>query len=156
MVKINKVILQDGFLSKKQCKDLIKFYKAQPQPDVYDTTFPLNVDETAPSYLKDKINEMGTSINNSIIDWVQIVKWPAPNRGKDLHKDTASKKTSLSSIIYLNDDYDGGHTFFKDGTSFAPVTGRAIFFDGNLYSHGVSSINKNERYTVATWLKQHE
>ena len=154
METVVKVILQDNFLTLKQCKSLIDFYNSQRRPEVFDTTFPLSIDNTAPKYLFSKINEMGLSINNSIIDWFQIVRWPVPSVGKDLHLDTASDKTSLSSIIYLNDDYEGGHTFFKDGTSFAPIAGRAIFFDGRHYPHGVSSISGNDRYTIAVWLKK--
>ena len=50
-------------------------------------------------------------------------------------------KDLAENFIYLNDDY----TFnsFVEGTSFAPVVGRAIFFDGYHYPHGVSPINKN-------------
>ena len=149
-----KVILQDNFLSPLQCQKLIQFYNSTPQPKQYDTTFPLSITNIAPKYLKNKVNKTGIAINNSVIDWFEIVKWPTPNRGKQLHSDDASNRTSLSSIIYLNNNYEGGHTFFEDGTSFAPVEGRAIFFDGKYYRHGVSSISNGTRYTVASWLKK--
>jgi len=151
-----KVFLQDNFLTKKECKELIKLYEACPIPEKFNTTYPMFLTIGQLPKLEEKINKTGMDINKSVIDWFQIVKWPCPNLGKDVHYDTASDKTTLSSIIYLNDNYDGGHTFFKDGTSFAPVTGRAIFFDGNYYEHGVSSSTKNDRYTVATWLKHNE
>tara|TARA_R110000751_G_scaffold305170_1_gene421312 strand:+ start:1705 stop:2166 length:462 start_codon:yes stop_codon:yes gene_type:complete len=151
-----KVFLKDKFLTKKECKELIKFYETKPTCEKFNTTFPMPLIVGSLPKLEKKINEIGMYINGSIIDWFQIVKWPSPNLGKELHKDTASNKTTLSSIIYLNDNYIGGHTFFEDGTSFAPVTGRAIFFDGNYYKHGVYSSNKNDRYTVATWMKENE
>ena len=149
-----KVVMEDNFLNKNQCKRLINFYNSQPnKPKKFNTTFPLqlSVTETGPQFLKDKINQAGMDINNAVIDWFEIVKWPSPNEGKALHVDMASASTILSSIIYLNDNYEGGHTYFADGTTFAPVTGRAIFFDGQYYRHGVSSISKGPRYTVATW-----
>jgi len=147
-----KLVMQDKFLNKSECKRLMNFYNLQPKPAQFDTTFPLTITEIGPQFLKDKINKLGMSINNSVIDWLEIVKWPSPNPGKNLHLDNASSSTTLSSIIYLNDDYEGGHTYFEDGTTFAPVTGRAIFFDGQYYKHGVSPISKSPRYTVATWL----
>jgi len=146
-----KVVMQDKFLNKNQCKRLINFYNSQPHKFKFSTTIPLNINEIGPQFLKDKINQAGRDINNSVIDWFEIVKWPSPNIGKALHLDMASASTILSSIIYLNDNYEGGHTYFEDGTTFAPLTGRAIFFDGQYYCHGVSSISKGPRYTVATW-----
>ena len=146
-----KVVMEDKFLNKNQCKRLINFYNLQSKPIPFKTTLTLLITEIGPQFLKDKINKAGMDINNSVIDWFQIVKWPSPNEGKALHMDKASASTILSSIIYLNDNYEGGHTYFGDGTTFVPVTGRAIFFDGQYYRHGVSAISKGPRYTVATW-----
>ena len=151
-----KVVIQDKFLNKNQCKRLINFYNSQPHKFKFNTTIPLNINKIGPQFLKDKINQAGRDINNSVIDWFEIVKWPSPNIGKALHRDIVSASTVLSSIIYLNDNYEGGHTYFEDGTTFAPLTGRAIFFDGQYYCHGVSSISKGPRYTIATWFTHAE
>ncbi len=62
--------------------------------------------------LEEKINKTGMDINKSVIDWFQIVKWPCPNLGKDVHYDSASDKTTLNSIILLKDNYNGDHTFY--------------------------------------------
>jgi len=150
---MDRIIIQDNFLTDAQCKNLINFYNSKPLERSFETTHPLTLDVNNHKSLVKKINKVGTSINNSVVDWFEIVKWPTPNRGKQLHSDDASNRTSLSSIIYLNNNYEGGHTFFEDGTSFAPVEGRAIFFDGRKYKHGVSIIDKGVRYTVAVWLK---
>jgi len=72
----------DKFLNKSECKRLINFYNLQPKPNRFDTTFPLSITQIAPQFLKDKINQLGMSINNSVIDWFEIVKWPSPNPGK--------------------------------------------------------------------------
>ena len=144
--------MEDKFLNKNQCKRLINFYNSQPDKFKFNTTFPLTITKTGPQFLKDKINQAGMDINNSVIDWLEIVKWPSPNEGKGLHMDKPNVlPLTLSSIIYLNDNYEGGHTYFADGTTFASVTGRAVFFDGQYYPHGVSSISKGPRYTIATW-----
>ena len=151
-----KAFLQDKFLTKKECKELIKLFESKPTPERFNTTYPMFLKIGQLPKLEDKINKIGMEINKSVIDWFQIVKWPFPSTGMHIHQDTASDQTTLSGIIYLNDNYKGGQTFFEDGTSFAPVTGRAVFFDGNYFKHGVSPIDKKDRYTVATWMKAHE
>lgn len=151
---MNTIIIQDKFLTDKQCDSLINFYNSKPKPSEYNTAFPLNLSIDEHKSLVTKINKTGISINKSIIEWFQIVKWPFPNVGMDMHIDDASTKTTLSAVIYLNDDYLGGYTHFEDRTHIAPVKGRAIFFDGYKYKHGVSIIDKGERYTVAAWLKR--
>jgi hypothetical protein len=151
----DQVVLKNNFLTKKECNSLINFYK-KGKPDKFYSTFPLNLNLNNHSSLIKKLNKISLQLNNSIVDYFQIVKWPAPNEGKSLHKDVGRLHTSLSSIIYLNDEFEGGHTYFEDGTSFAPLTGRAIFFDGQYFVHGVSEIKNKDRYTVATWFKKNE
>jgi predicted 2-oxoglutarate/Fe(II)-dependent dioxygenase YbiX len=60
----------------------------------------------------------------------------------------------MSSILYLNDDYEGGETNYEDGTIFKPKKGRLLFFDGKYHKHGVNKVRNNIRYTVATWYKK--
>jgi len=150
---MQKITILDNFLTDKQCDSLINFYNSKPQPSKYLTTHPLNLSINDHKTLTKKINKIGIDINKSIIDWFQIVKWPFPNVGMDMHIDDASIKTTLSAVIYLNDNYLGGYTHFNCRTHIAPVKGRAIFFDGKKYKHGVSIIDKGERYTVEAWLK---
>jgi predicted 2-oxoglutarate/Fe(II)-dependent dioxygenase YbiX len=61
--------------------------------------------------------------------------------------------TSLTSITYLNEDFDGGRSVMYDGTKIKPKTGRTLIFDGNKYIHGVEPILKGERYTLPIWYK---
>ena len=153
---MNKIIIQDNFLTKIECEKLIKFYESKEQPLIFDTTYPLLLEKNKHKSLVKKINKVGMSINKSIIDWFEIVKWPFPNKGKNLHLDLASNETILSAIIYLNNDFKGGYTWFKDTTHIAPVVGRAIFFDGTKYPHGVSIIDEGIRYTIAIWFKKNK
>ena len=146
--------MEDDFLNKKECKTLINFYKSKPLPKEFYGTYPRALDHNFNNKLLNKINNLSFNLNQSIIDWFQIVKWPASHPGKQLHFDQTSSDTILSSILYLNSDFEGGHTYFEDGTSFAPLTGRAIFFDGQYFVHGVSKIKNKDRYTVATWFKK--
>ena len=147
-----KVFMQDNFLNKTDCKKLIDFYKSKPLPEVFYQTYPMPLENNK---LIKKINKLSLSMYNCVIDWCQIVKWPSSHPGKKLHLDKVEGGTppSLSSIIYLNDNYKGGNTCFEDGTTFAPVAGRIILFDGDYYKHGVSSVQGEDRYTIASWFK---
>ena len=101
-----------------------------------------------------KINNLGTEINNSVIDWIETVKWYSPCPGKSLHVDNASDNTTLSCVIYLNDDYGGGQTYFEDGTLIMPKAARALFFDGKYYKHVVTNLDHGTRFTSSCWLKK--
>ena len=114
----SQVLLENNFITKKECKKLINFYKSKPLPEQFDSTFPLSLITTDYLNLIKKLNEVSIKLNNSVVDYFQIVKWPSPNIGKVLHLDHAHSHTSLSSIIYLNDEFEGGHTYFEDKTSF--------------------------------------
>ena len=148
-------LIKDEFISKEECKKLIKFYKDNKHKvEKFRDVFPLKL-----NFIKDldvklinNIHYVSAIINNSVIDWAQIVYWPKGSIQK-LHIDNASKETKLSSICYLNDDYEGGQTYFEDGTMFSPKIGRIVFFDGKYYLHGVREVLSKDRYVLAIWYK---
>jgi predicted 2-oxoglutarate/Fe(II)-dependent dioxygenase YbiX len=89
-----------------------------------------------------------------------LVRWlpgqyQHPHADKELHLgDDAGKPNSfpwydLATIVYLNDDYDGGELYFPNqGIEFKPKAGNAYFFPGDRnYVHGVREITSNVRYT---------
>ncbi len=144
----------DEFLSKEEIKLLLDHYKER-QSEVFflnNNRYPLYFDKDSKEllFLKNKLNNKSKQIDGSEIDWFHIVKWP-PSNGQNLHFDTHESTTTLTSIIYLNNDFEGGETYFEDGTIFKPKAGRALYFDGSYYKHGVKPITKGTRYTVSTW-----
>jgi hypothetical protein len=146
--------LKDNFLLPENCRNIINFYKSNTD-NIYQfrDVFPLllSVDKLDKNFVKD-IHDISIKLNNSIIDWAQIVYWPTGSF-QDLHYDKASERTTLSSICYLNDDYEGGQTYFEDGTIFTPKKGRILFFDGKYYLHGVKKVTSGNRYVLAIWYK---
>jgi predicted 2-oxoglutarate/Fe(II)-dependent dioxygenase YbiX len=54
------------------------------------------------------------------------------------------------SVLYLNDDYEGGEIYFPDqGIDFKPNAGTVVFFpSNNMYIHGVREITNGIRYTT--------
>jgi predicted 2-oxoglutarate/Fe(II)-dependent dioxygenase YbiX len=93
-------------------------------------------------------------------DTTQLVRWheglELTPHVDNLHPDGSANGTphrSHSFIIYLNDDYDGGETFFPGyGVRLQPKAGALLLFGAGLdYVHGVTKITKGLRYTCAGW-----
>lgn len=60
---------------------------------------------------------------------------------------------NYSGVLYLNDDYQGGNTFFPDhGPKFViPQKGKFVFYpSGRDYNHGVTTV-VGKRYTMPIW-----
>ena len=99
------------------------------------------------------INRNALKFNPTVcIDWSHLNYWPTFSR-QDLHYDTKSDETVYTSITYLNCSYRGGETFFEDGTTVSPVTGRTVFYDGKKYHHGVRPVSHGNRVTLSIWYK---
>jgi len=89
-----------------------------------------------------------------------IVRWlpgqfQNPHADKELHDGPDAGLPNdfpwydLSSLFYLNDDYEGGELYFPlQDVKFKPKRGAAYFFPGDKYFiHGVTEIKNSIRYT---------
>jgi hypothetical protein len=89
-----------------------------------------------------------------------IVRWlpgqfQKPHADKELHEGPDAglpndfPNYDLSSLFYLNEDYEGGELYFPNqGVKFKPKKGAAYFFPGDMkYIHGVTEIRNGIRYT---------
>lgn len=89
-----------------------------------------------------------------------IVKWlpgqlQNPHADKELHDGADAglpndfPNYDLSSLFYLNEDYEGGELYFPlQGVKFKPKKGAAYFFPGDKeFIHGVTEIKSGLRYT---------
>ena len=148
-----KTLIYDNLLTEDECNFAIDFYKnLEHEAEKFRDVYPLQILENEMSNIQTKLSKISKEFNAQI-DWIQIVKWPIGSY-QNLHFDLDSDETTLSSITYLNDNFGGGRTYFEDGTTFIPKKGRGIFFDGQYYKHGVSKVENNIRYVVATWYKK--
>jgi hypothetical protein len=62
----------------------------------------------------------------------------------------------FSSILYLNDNYEGGEIFFpRLGKTIKPEKGDWVIFESDNINleHGVKMITEGTRYTLAMWLQ---
>jgi len=80
-----------------------------------------------------------------------------------LHNDNhpGAEFVQLTTVIYLNDDYEGGIIYFPEfDFSHKPQRGDAIIFPTfskeHEYNHGVTKITSGTRYTLALWHTSYE
>ena len=153
----------DQFLTVDECNCLIDFYNINKNLSVEFghegrcPRWPLQISKNTTEFklLQNKLNEKAIYANNSVMEYVQVVRWPIGSK-QNSHYDKAQDYTTLASIIYLNDNFIGGETYFTDGMTFAPRRGRLILFDGQYFEHGVHDVHTHERYVVAAWYKKNE
>jgi len=155
--------LYDRFLTPDECNSLMDFYENNKNKSIsfgvenegLQPRRPLDIIENTAefNFLQNKLNQKSLYANNSELDYVQIVKWPIGSK-QFPHYDEAWEHTTLASIIYLNDNFSGGETYFIDGIIFTPRQGRLLLFDGKYFEHGVNDVSTNERYVVAAWYKK--
>jgi len=77
-----------------------------------------------------------------------------------MHSDHHGKMPrTLSVIIFLNNDYEGGELNFHDPVTneiyqtIKPFPGRCIMWPSNfMYPHSVSPVTKGTRYAIVSWL----
>lgn len=147
----------DNYLSHEECDSLIKYYKENEErlSVKHGMIYPLKFKEGYHKFpdLVNQLNATAKLFGENQINWMQIVKWPV-GAFQLHHHDQSQPDITLSSIIYLNDDYEGGQTNYEDGTIFKPKKGRLLLFDGTHHKHGVKEVKNNVRYTVATWYKK--
>ncbi|MEY4331425.1 MAG: hypothetical protein RLZZ196_163 [Bacteroidota bacterium] len=69
------------------------------------------------------------------------------------HTDHGVSSRNLSTVMYLNDDYEGGEIEFRQSNvKIKPEAGSIIFFPSNfLYVHEVYPITKGSRYALPHW-----
>ena len=78
-----------------------------------------------------------------------------------MHSDHHGKfPRTISVIIFLNNDYEGGelnfHNPFNNNEIYKtikPAPGRCIMWPSNfVYPHSVSKVTKGTRYAIVSWL----
>ena len=71
-----------------------------------------------------------------------------------------SPRREWTCILYLNDDYTGGETYFPPsdyypfGTQIEKEVGDGLLFQGIYHGHGVFKVRKAPRHTLAIWFSE--
>jgi hypothetical protein len=110
--------------------------------------------------IKETIKQEYSLANEVYPDLCQIVRW-FPGQEQHPHADDMKNTEGndwfhhrdYGAIIYLNDDYDGGHTYYPNyNFDIKPETGALAIHPGDSdHLHGVTKIEKSTRYTIASF-----
>lgn len=83
--------------------------------------------------------------------WSQLQVWPVNSfSARHIHDDPRAGKANYTSMLYLNDNFDGG-IFHTDTIQIKPVPGRLTLFNGRDIWHGVTMVYDKPRYSVIFW-----
>jgi hypothetical protein len=167
------LITQADFISPEACDFLMRFYeenieqlgRADFNPEFSFRTIgfsAIDMRRDEPSRLaKELLNRMRLKLVNLLKnehalpqvypELTQIVKWPTGS-AQGVHLDDVETFTTYAAIIYLNDDFVGGQTFFPSlGVAFPPKRGTVVAFQGRVLPHGVMRVAEGVRYTLPCW-----
>lgn len=151
---MNKVFVEEEFLSDTECNYLINYYQSIETKRTHADTklVQLSDDYCTNEYVKYLLSKLSyfaqTAFNNRdlYINFSHLVEWKdnsmPPHRDFQYHPCT--------SIVYLNQDYDGGETFIGD-VPIIPKIGKIVCFNGDEIYHGVNKVSNGTRFTLTTW-----
>jgi prolyl 4-hydroxylase len=174
----NGKIIED-FISKENCSYLIN---AAVASDLWQTaghefwdnrtinyTNMIVFDKKAADIMIDVLVRCQQSIKESYglekiyPDLLQVIRWfpgmqQAPHADDMSNTDiTGHAHRAFGSVLYLNDDYEGGHTYYPNfNFDITPKAGTLAFHPADVaHLHGVTEVKDSIRYTVASfWTKQ--
>lgn len=94
-------------------------------------------------------------INFTKHDAYQILKYGVGQKFTNHMDDSEHNHRRISSIYYINQDYEGGEIVFpRFGITYKPAEGDAIFFPSTyVYNHSVKPVISGTRYAVVSWIK---
>jgi hypothetical protein len=126
----------------------------------------LSLDKKAASIMLDanikcgkKIKDLFNLKDNIYSDTLQVIRW-FPEMEQPPHADDMSNTEvkgfdhrEFGSILYLNDNYDGGHTYYPNyNFEITPKSGSLAIHPGDPeHLHGVTKITNGMRYTIASF-----
>ena len=171
-----KILKIDNFISEEKCNYLINIVENSNLWESGGTDFwnnrvinytkLLSFEKSAANIMLESNIECGLLIKkeygfiDSIYsDTLQIVRW-FPGMHQPPHADDMKNAGVIGfdhrvfgSIIYLNDNYEGGKTYYPNfNFEVSPKKGSLIVHPGDEnHLHGVSKIEKNMRYTIASF-----
>ena len=147
------VYFKENFLSDEECDkyfNLIRDIGFHPQNLPWEErVIEINND---PIVEKTK-NFLNTEFNlNLVLQQAQIQNHHVNSFcGLHTHDAKGRETTEYNSLIYLNDNFEGGQFITKKGISLKPKKGMLTFFNGNKVCHGVNRVYFTDRKTIILW-----
>jgi hypothetical protein len=168
-----KFYAKDDFLSKEECEylvwlaDTVVSWPKSTNSFWNERSFGLLTDIPKHHYAGSETAKLILSIHSRVkefisnsfgkecyADQIGVIRWP-PGSYQPPHIDNVPHLSRVAGcVIYLNDDYIGGETFYPYyGKKVSPKAGNAFAHDsGDSHLHGVTQIKEKTRYTISsTW-----
>lgn len=85
----------------------------------------------------------------------KILKYEVGGKFENHIDDGGGNFRRVSTVYYLNDDYEGGELCFPQfGIELKPKAGDMVIFPSSyVYSHSVNPVKSGNRFSIASWLK---
>ena len=148
------LIEKENFINNEFCNYLIKHHNITPHDSTHRNTsiIECEIQSSRGNFafkllLKKLIFFADNIMKDTFIDYSQIVKWPS---GESIGEHVDFDRHTFTSVLYLNDEYEGGHTVVGDKI-IKPKKGKIILFEGSKIKHEVTPVTFGTRYTNATW-----
>ena len=174
----NLIYIEENYITPEECQKFIQLSKDNQKPipygdptrggDTYLTNVEWknhgasyhggNIDVVIPS-LEDKvvssINALCKSFDDSAeLDYVGVVRWPVGTFMKPhVDDNNVHNPDVFAAMLYLNDDFEGGHTLFEQ-YDIKPEVGKLIVFSNSQLLHYVSKVEDRERFVLSFWYKR--
>ena len=151
----DKVYVFENFLTKEACEKYLKKIKdigyreklaswEERTTDISDDP----IAETVRHFLNNRF------YLNLELDQVQTQNWHINSYGTlHRHDRDGRQNTGFNSLIYLNDDFDGGEFITAKGFVLKPKQGMLTFFNGSKIIHGTRRTLSKDRKTLIFWWK---
>ena len=137
--KVRNTHLNDYFKDKTLCPYLVEDNLLLSQILIFQIK---SIQTASKLFYKDNLDV------NLYLEYWNIVQM-LPGKDMEVHEDQDQR--DYSSVLYLNDDFIGGNTYFpKNDFICNPKKGKIIFFSSRIY-HGVTKVISGERYTLPCW-----
>ena len=164
----NEVYYYENFLSQDMCEWFVSFHKVfhplygiqfsnrkivnfNPMVDLlYTDKQKVNVTDHLKRVEADLTCTVRKHDNTAYINYTHLTAWQSPIH-QPLHTDF--EEHAWTSVLYLNDNFDGGCTIVGN-EKVTPKTGDLILFTGKDILHGVEEVTKGTRYTITSWYKK--
>jgi hypothetical protein len=164
--KGHRIYVIEDFITPEEAEILINEQKNPSETNEYPayykkrfggTAFPYN--KTVMDILK-KYGDISNTVHqklygfkNSIYVFKAFGSWWSEGTKGDLHIDAQGPEPwiEFSTVIYLNDDFEGGVIYFPNQNfEYAPKKYSAVFFQssGTEHIHGITTVTKGNRHTA--------
>jgi len=152
--------IKENFITKKECEDFILMSKSPSEKMRLKYDFDNNpLWEERLVYITEhpivkKVQKHFKDIFNFDlkIDEAQIQNWIIGSNSP-LHTHIRRPTVRYNSLLYLNDNYDGGE-FKTEFLSLKPQPGMLTLFDGQKTLHGLNTVKNKDRFTIIFWWKK--